>query len=405
MPRRHAVKQTRGPLDTLRVLDLTRATAGPLGSMVLADLGAEVIKIETPADAPGVSSRAKTDPRYTLLGEDYHFLTYNRNKKSIVIDLRQPEGKGLFLDLVRKSDVVFENFRPGAMKRLGLDYEALSKINPKIIYCAVSGFGQRGPHIDRPAFDLVVQALSGSLDICGRRDKGRVLSPGIATGDHWGGLLGSCGILAALYSRQVTGKGQMIDVSLLDGLLHFLAFLITYQANLGWFRDRVDIQLWAGVKTKDGMIVLAAHREAFWANLCKALGHQEWLTDPRFDTQEKRKNKRDMVLDIIEEVLATKTTDEWLKMLTDADVPCCRLNTIAEAIADPQVLLRNMIVTAEHPSGVKIKLPGNPIKMSGTVKEPFDFAPSLGQHTNQILTDILGYTPDRIAELRNKKVV
>ncbi|MFH1087765.1 MAG: CoA transferase [Chloroflexota bacterium] len=405
MPRKRVVTQTRGPLERVRILDITRATAGPMATMYLADLGAEVIKIETPVGSPGVSSRAQSDPRYTILGEDYHFHTYNRNKKSIVIDLRQPEGKELFLGLVKKSDIVFENFRPGVMKRLGLGYDTLSKINPKIVYCCLSGFGQDGPHRDKPAFDLVVQAMSGILDICGRRDNERVYTPGVATGDHWGGLLGCCGTLAALYSREVTGKGQMVDVSLLDGMVSFLSFLVTYQLNLGWFKERVDIQLWAGMKTKDGMVVVAAHREGFWKNLCVALGHEEWQTDPRFDTQEKRKTKRDMVLGVIEEVLKTKTTDEWLRILTEGDVPCCRLNTIADAVVDPQVLHRNMIISVKHPSGVTLKMPGNPIKMSGTVEESFQFAPSLGQHTDQILTDLLGYPQDTISELRKKKVI
>lgn len=406
MPRRLPLEQTRGPLEGVRILDLSRATAGPVGSMFLADLGAEVIKIETPPGVPGLSSRDKADPNHTMFGEDIGFLSYNRNKKSIVLNLRTEEGKAVFYDLTRKSDVVYENFRPGVSRRLGIDYETLKKLNPAIIYCGLSSFGESGPYRDKPSFDLVVQAMGGTLDICGRREKGRALWSGLPLGDNLGGIFASYGVVAALYSRSVTGKGQKIDVAMLDGQISFLTYLIAYQANLGWFRDRLDIQLWGGLRTKDGIIVLDAHRQGFWENLCKALGHEEWLTDPRCDASEKRKYaKREPILDMIEQVLLTKTTDEWYRILTEGDVPCTRLNTVAEVVKDPQVLHRNMVVTVKHPSGGEMKLAGNPIKMSGTVQERWECAPALGQHTEQILTDVLGYSDDKIAQLRHDKVI
>ncbi|MFH1087763.1 MAG: CaiB/BaiF CoA-transferase family protein [Chloroflexota bacterium] len=406
MPGRRPLKQTKGPLEGVRVMDLSRATAGPVGSMLLADLGAEVIKIETPAGVPGLSSRDKADPRHTFFGEDIGFLSYNRNKKSMVLNLRTPQGKEVFYDLARKSDVVYENFRPGVSQRLGIDYDTLQKINPRIICCSLSSFGQSGPYRDKPSFDLVIQAMAGTLDICGRREKGRALWSGLALGDNLGGIFASYGVVAALFSREVTGKGQQIDLAMLDAQVSFLTYLVTYQANLGWFRDRLDIQLWGGLRTKDGIIVLDAHRQGFWENLCRALQHPEWLTDPRFDSSEKRKyDKREPILDMIEQVLLTKTTDEWYKILTEGDVPCCRLNTVAEVVKDPQVLHRNMIVTVKHPSGGELKLPGNPIKMSGTVKERWECAPGLGQHTEEILTQVLGYPEEKIARLKEQKVV
>ncbi len=403
-----AKKATRGrlPLSGVRVLDLTRATGGPYGSMMLADLGAEVIKIETPELARGVSSRVQYDPDYSIKGEDAHFLALNRNKKSIVLDLQSAKGKEVFHKLTRKSDVVFNNFRPGVMKRLGVDYETLRKINPGIVFCSVTGFGSTGPGCDRPAFDLVAQAISGMMSMVDKRDAdGRPAWSTVAIADLAGGIFAAYGIVAALYSRDRTGKGQEVDISLQDAMLALFMEYGLYPLNLGISRDPVARYLWGAFKTKDRYLVICAHRDGFWRNLCRGVGHEEWITDPRFDSLSKRMVNKEGLWSLIEEALAAKTAGEWMQILGKADVPCALVNSIEEGLADPQAAYRNMVPAIGHPSGGQVKIIGNPVKMSEIRSEAFALPPGLGQHTQDILKGLLGYSDEEINELRTQKVI
>ncbi len=395
-----------GPLQSAKILDLTRATAGPFGTRLLADLGAQVIKIESPPKPGETSSRWVLDSRYSFHGEDLHFLTFNRNKKSIAINLKSPRGKEVFYDLVKKCDVVFDNFRPSAVKGLGIDYQTLSKMNPRIISCSLSGFGTTGPLKDAPAFDEVVQAISGIIDLVKARDaSGRLRRPGLAWGDLTGGMFAAFGIVSALYSREHTGKGQLVDVALLDGLMALYVQYATYQLNLGVFEARMGVLLYGSLKAKDKYITLAIHRDAFWENLCKALHHEEWMTDPRFSTVGARIKNREEACRTIETVLGEKSADEWLKILDQYDVPCGPVNSAVEAIEQPQLAARNMIVSIKHSSGDYYKDIGNPVKMSSMKEEVFSSPPGLGQHTREVLAEIAGYSLEKIEELRKAGVI
>lgn len=394
------------PLKGVRVLDCTWATGGPYGTLVLAMLGAEVIKIENPPRVKGVSTRQMLIPKYSHEGEDIHFLTYNRNKKSIVIDLGSPEGKQVFYDLVKKSDVVFDNFRPGVVKRLKIDYETLRKINPRIICTSCSGFGATGPESSKPAFDTIIEASSGVTSILsGLLPKGVIPPsyPGVSWADHVGGLAAAFATVVALYAREFTGEGRMVDVAMQDILISMIGYVITGWANFENFDDPLPKMLWGTFKTKDGYIVICGHRNGMWINLTRALEKEEWQKDPRYDSIANRQKNAEELRSMVEEVLSQKTTEEWLKILSENDVPCTPINNITEVIRSPQVIARNMIVSFEH-KGKSFKAPGNPFKMSDLV-EAFDPPPALGQHTDEILRRILKYPLKKVALLKGKGIV
>jgi len=371
--------------------------------MMMGDLGAEIIKIETPEFALGVTSRQKVDP-YLLYGDDIHFLSLNRNKKSLVLDLKNPKGKEVFYDLAKVSDVVYENFRPGVTKRLGIDYETLRKLNKGIICCGLSGFGATGPNKLAPAFDPVIQASSGMMAQLGMRDAGgRPLHFPLAIGDLYGGVLSSYAVIAALFEREKTGEGQFLDISMQDGLLSLLSYVPAYRLNVGSHKDVMADFLWGAFKTKDDYVILCAHRQGFWENLCKTLGHEDWNTDPRFDSAAKRLENKDELWAIIEDVLASKGRDEWVKILTDGDVPCTPINTEEDLLKDPQVADRNMIVSFKHTTGGELRMLGNPIKMSAHPEDHFESPPLLGQHTKEICIGLLGYSEAKYQELLDEK--
>ena len=394
------------PLRGVRVLDCTWATGGPYGSLLLAFLGAEVIKIETPPTVTGVSTRQMLFPQHSHEGDDIHFLTYNRNKKSIVVDLQSPEGKEVFYDLVKKSDVVFDNFRPGVVKRLGIDYETLRLINSRIISCSVSGFGATGPDKGKAAFDTIIEASSGVTAILQELLPQGIRPPcypGNSWADHVGGLGAAFSILVALYARESTGEGRKLDIGMQDILISMLGYMVTGAANFEPWIDPLPKMLWGAFETKDDFIVLCGHREGMWRKLSKSLGHEEWQADPRFDRHAKRLEQGDVLRAMVEDVLLTKTTDEWLEIFGAGDVPCTRINSLNDVISSPQGLARNMIVGFDH-KGEEIKAPGNPFKMSG-LEEEFNTPPALGQHTEEILLDILRYAPEKIDELRRAGIV
>ena len=398
------------PLSGVRVLDLTQILAGPFGSRILGDLGAEVIKIEQ----PGVGDLSRRLEPYFLEGESAYFLGKNRNKKGITLNLKSEKGGGLFQKLVRVSDVVFENFRPGVMSRLGLGYEILKEINPRIIYCSITGFGNSGPLKDKPAFDAIIQAMGGAMTVTGEKG-GPPLLLGFPMGDLGGGLYAVQGILAALYAREHTGMGQEISISLLDvqiALQGHLGQLFLVSGNLpepvgSGHRTNVPI---AAFQTKDGSYIeIACGMGRFYENLTKVIsrinGFEDLLQSPRFATPALKVEHREELEEILARAFRTKTADEWMPELEEEEVPCGKVNNFAEATSHPQVLHRNMVVEIDHPVSGKYKSAGNPIKMSQIEEEVFAPAPLLGQHNEEVLTKLLGYSPAEIASLQAEGVI
>jgi crotonobetainyl-CoA:carnitine CoA-transferase CaiB-like acyl-CoA transferase len=378
--------------------------AGPYCTLILGDLGAEVIKIEKPGEGEG----SRGMPPHYFDGESAYFIAMNRNKKSMTLDLKNEKGKEIFYELAKKSDVVVDNFRPGVVKKLGVDYDALKKINPRIICCSISGYGQTGPFKDRPAFDLVIQARGGIMSYTGEPGEMPVRM-GAPMGDLAGGLFAAQGILAALYQREKTGKGQVIDISLVDCQTSLLTYRATYYLVGGEIAQpvgsgHVSAHPIRAFRTKTFDIVIDANTENIFAELCHAVGAPEMCTNPQFISRENRlKNKKELYA-ILEKIFLSKTGEEWLEIL-EKRIPIAPINTIDKALSDPQTLSRNMVVEVDYGNNKKTKVVGNPIKMSEIEQEVFQPPPRLGQHTEQILTHILNYSPEQIKELRQQKVI
>jgi crotonobetainyl-CoA:carnitine CoA-transferase CaiB-like acyl-CoA transferase len=398
------------PLAGVRVLDLSQFLAGPYGTQILGDLGAEVIKIEQ----PGVGDGCRGFPPHFRHGFSGYFLAVNRNKKSVTLDLKQAEGRQVFYDLVRRSDVVYDNFRPGVMTRLGIDYETLSTINPRIICCSVSGYGQTGPYKDRPSFDNIIQAMGGLMSYNGEEGRPPV-KVGAPIGDMMGGIVASQGIMAALFQRERTGAGQMIDIGLLDCQVA----LLIYRAQYYWLADEIAEPLGnihrviaptASFQTKDSYIVIDAGQDKFYYQLCEALGLPELAHDARFEHRTERLANREALMAILQETFLTKTTDEWLALMLQHEVPAGPVNTIDRVLNDPHVRQRGMVREVHdprHPEYAGWMATGNPIKMSAMseAEAPFAHPPALGEHTEEILVEVLGYAPTQVAELRERHVI
>jgi len=394
-----------GPLQGIRVLDFTRVLAGPSASLALADLGAEVVKIEP----PGTGDETRTFPPMRD-GESHYYLAINRGKKSIVIDLKSEDGVALAKDLAAKSDIVIENYRPGVMDRLGLGYEALSAVNPKLIYCAISGYGQYGPLRDRPSFDIVLQAMSGALSMNGEPD-GLPTKLGIPLGDLVGGINGPIGILAALHERNVTGRGRYIDVSLMDGLIGMLGYI----AQLAFFRGEDPprpgsqhpnlVPYGIFPARDDGSIVIACLTPAFWGRVCRSIERPELTDDERYNTLEKRRDAREEVNEIVSAFTRRHTVEELVEIFTDHEVPHAPILGVMEALAQPQAAAREMVVETEHETLGPIPIVSRSIKFAGDSQPVPAAPPVLGQHTDEILGGILDLTPERIEALRAAKVI
>ncbi len=391
-------------LKGVRILDLSRATGGPFATLILADLGAEIIKIEAPPEASaGLSTRDVVFPEAIYKGIDLYFFCLNRDKKSIGLNLRHQKGKEMFLELVKKSDVVFDNFRSGVLNKMGIDYNSLKKLNPRIISCSLTGFGSSGPLSDESAFDAIIQAYSGIMHHINQRDvEGRLLWPGIAFADLNGAMMASGAILGALYAREHTGKGRRVEVSMLDVQLSVLIIDAVFQLNLNK-KYEGSRMLWGGYETEDDYIVVAIQRDRFWRNFCKALNREEWITDERFNTIPKRKEKREELSSLIEEVLKTKPINKWLKIFKENNVPHAPLLTIQQAVLHPHAQ-QSMIISLSHPEYGEIKVTGNPIK-EPEVEQAHRWAPSLGEHTNEVLSELLGYNTQKIEELRKGNII
>jgi CoA:oxalate CoA-transferase len=392
------------PLSDIRILDLSLIMAGPYCTLILGDLGAEVIKVER----PGVGEGARGVPPHFFEGESAYFIAMNRNKKSMTLDLKSPKGKEIFYGLAKKSDVVVDNFRPGVVKKLEVDYDTLKELNPRVICCSISGYGQTGPFNDRPAFDLIIQARGGIMSYTG--EPGRMpVRMGAPMGDLAGGLFAANGILAALYQREQTGRGQKIDISLLDCQIS----LLTYRAQYYFVGNEIAQPVGSGhtsihpiraFKTKSFDIVIDFNTQSIFAEFCNAVGKPDLAEDPKFNSRENRLKNKGELYDILERVFLTKTGEQWLELL-DKRVPIGPINRIDRALADPQILSRNMVVEVDYGKEKRLKILGNPIKMCEIEQEAFKAPPRLGEHTEQILTDLLEYSPKGIEELREQKVI
>ncbi len=394
----------KGPLAGVRVLDFTRVLAGPAASLALADLGAEVFKIEP----PGTGDETRTFPP-TRDGESHYYLAINRGKRSIVVDLKSVEGIALVKDLAAKCDVLVENYRPGVMDRLGLGYEAMKAINPRLIYCSISGYGQTGPLKDRPSFDIVLQAMSGALSMNGEPD-GLPMKLGIPLGDLVGGINGPIGILSALYERERTGVGRHIDVSLMDGLMGMLGYIAQLAFFTGKDPQRVGSQHpnlvpYGIFPASDGSIVIACLTPAFWSRVCRSIERPELTEDPRYDTLEKRRDAREEVNAIVSAFTEQHTVDDLVEIFTQHEVPHAPILGVTEALSQPQAMARDMVVQTEHATLGSIPIVNRSIRFTGAEQPVPEAPPVLGQHTETILSDVLELSPERIAALRAAGVI
>jgi crotonobetainyl-CoA:carnitine CoA-transferase CaiB-like acyl-CoA transferase len=393
------------PLDGILVIDLSRVLAGPYCTMELSDMGATVIKVEIPGS--GDDTRAYGPP--FLNGESTYFMSVNRNKKSLTLNLKHARGKEILRELLQKGDVLVENFRPGTLEGLGFGYDAVHALNPKLIYCSISGFGQTGPYAQRPGYDLIAQAEGGVMSLTGEPDAPPI-KVGLSFADITAGMNAFSGILLALLARQQTGEGQRIDVSLLDCQVA----LLTYQAGIffatGKSPDRLgnkhpSITPYETFEARDGHIIIACGNQGFWEKFCKLAGLEHLLADERFTTMKKRVENRAALTPLVAAAVRTRTRQAWYELLDREGIPCGLIKDVAEVCTDPQVLARDMVVQLNHPAAGPISVNGVPIKLSATPGEVKDPPPLLGQHTDEILSDILGYTASEIAEVRQLKAV
>jgi formyl-CoA transferase/CoA:oxalate CoA-transferase len=391
-------------LKGIKVLDLTRALAGPYCTMLLADYGAEVIKVELPGT--GDDTRGWGPP--FVEGESAYFMSINRNKKSLTLDMKNTKSKDILERMIKQSDIIVENFRPGAADRLGLGYEQVKKINPKIIYCSISGFGQDGPYRELPGFDQTLQGMGGMMSITGEPN-GPPMKVGVAIADISGGMFAAFGIMLALFHRQKTGKGQWVDTSLLDSQIAWLTYRAGEYFASGKLPEKVGsghpmIVPYQAFKAKDEYINIAAGNDQLWKRFCKVINMENIMDDPKFVTNAKRVENRKELIAILSKIIETRTGAEWLKLFEDAGIPAGPIYTLDKLFSDPQVLHRKMMVELTHPKAGKIKVTGVPVKLSEAPGEITTPPPLLGQHNKEVLKD-LGYSAEEIEKLIADKVV
>ena len=390
------------PLDGITVLDLTRVLSGPYCTMLLADMGARVIKVEQPGK--GDDTRAWGPP--FLEGESAYFLSINRNKESVTLDFKHPEGRALLEQLIAKADVLVENFRPGTLTKMGLDYETLAKTYPRLIYCSISGFGHTGPRWKQPGYDAIMQAEGGLMSITGTAD-GPPVRLGVAIVDIVSGMFAAYGVAMALLARERCGKGQQVDLAMLDATVA----LLTYQAGNYFASGKVPARLgnrhpsivpYETFTASDGEFVLAVGNDEQWNKFCAVA---ELAADERFATNRQRVSGYDALKPFVADRLRQKPRQHWIDALTQAGVPCGSVRTFDELFADPQLDAREMIAMVEHATIGPLKALGVPVKLSqtpGAVRTP---PPTLGQHTDAVLRHDLGFSADAIAALRQQKVI
>ena len=394
-----------GALAGLRVLDLTTFLSGPFATQILGDLGAEIIKVEHPD-----GDMTRLLPPYFVGPDSAYFHSINRNKKSVCLDLKTEQGRALLADLVAKSDVVVENFRPGVLAKLGLSAQSLTEQHPSLVWCSLSGFGQDGPYRDRPAYDMIVQAQSGGMSLTGDPD-GRPVRSGIPIGDLAAGLYSTIGVLAALQSRRSSGKGQIVDVSMLDCQIALLSYQAAYHLNSGVVPGRQgtghdSIPTYRSFTCGDGTdVVITANTERMWAGLCDALDLAELKQDPRFVNNERRYANRFQLWEMLEARFRKQPAEGWLARLLECDGPAAVVNTLDKSLSDPQVQHRGMVLTLEDGEGQKLGVAGNPIKMSRTRRERHTFPPRLAADTAGVLAGVLGLDAASINSLASSGAI
>jgi CoA:oxalate CoA-transferase len=393
------------PLAGVRVLDLTRVLAGPFCTMNLADLGAEVIKIEVPARGDDSRGYAPTMPT----GDSGYFYSVNRGKKSVTIDLRTTEGAAIFLELTAKSDVVVENFSPTTMSRFGVGFENLKRANPKIVLCSISGFGQTGPMSADPAYDIVAQALGGTMSITGEPG-GAPLRCGVSVGDLSAALYAVSGILAALRVRDRDGVAQHVDVAMLDCQVAMLEdalarFSVSGKVPAPLGTRHPSITPFQRFKASDGYFVAGAGNESIWLHFCDAIGRPELKDDPRFQLNTDRTANHPALEEILVKHFEEKPRSYWLQRLNAAAVPCAPINTVEEVTQNPHLRERNMILHADVRGYRGLIVPGSPLKLAGSAATPDTRAPALGEDTDEVLTRLLGYDSNRLSRLRQQRIV
>jgi formyl-CoA transferase len=405
-----------GPLTHIRVLDLTRVLAGPWCAQNLADLGAEVIKVERPKK--GDDSRAfgppwAKDANGKETSEAGYFLCANRGKKSITIDIASEAGAALVKEIAKTADVLLENFKVGDLASKGLGYEDIKKINPKIIYCSITGFGQTGPYAPKPGYDFMIQGMGGFMSVTGERDHkpgGGPQRAGVPVVDIMTGMYSTIAVCAAIANRERTGQGQHIDMALLDTQVGFLAnqganFLVTGEAPVRLGNTHPNIVPYQSVPTKDGAVIIACGNDNLFSKLCVLLGQPALKTDPRFATNAARVANRDVLDPILDELMQKKTTAEWVEALEGAGVPCGPINNLKEVFENPQVVARGLKVEIPHPTAGKVPLVRSPMRFSETPIEYNTPPPLLGQHTDEILAGVLGKSEGEIAALKKAGTV
>ena len=395
----------RPPLDGVRILAVSQFGAGPFGTNVLADLGAEVIKIEDPDSGGDV---ARYVPPFEIEGDSLYFQSFNRGKKSLAVNLRSDSGREVLHDLVKVSDGVFNNLRGDLPAKLGLDYESLKAVNPAVVCCSLSGFGKTGPMAAAPGYDYLVQGYAGYMSITGEPD-GPPGKCGVSIIDFAGGYAAALGLMVGLFDAQRTGVGRDVDVSLLDTAVAMLSYFATWTLNRDWQPERMPnsshqtLVPSQNFETADGWIVVFCAKEKFYRDLLDVMGLPELAEDPRFDSFAARLKNREMLLPLLSERFITRTSAEWLDDLS-GKVPCGPVSTVSEALENEQVLAREMIIEVDHPEYGVIREVANPVKMAGGIERPSP-APRLGQHTDEILTDVLEYDVGRVEALREEGAV
>lgn len=390
-------------LEHITVLDLTHMLSGPYGTMLLADLGARTIKIEPPVTGEGTRRLLENDPDYSRDGMGAYFLTLNRNKQSVCVDLKSEAGKAVFMDLVRHADVVFDNFSVGVPARLGIDHANLAKINPRIITCSVTGFGETGPQTQRPAFDQVVQAMGGGMSITGTPESGPTRS-GIPIGDLGGGIFGAMGVLAAIAERERTGLGQHVDVSMLDGQISLLNYMATMYLLSGHIPQGIGNGHFVHVPynsypTADGYVIVACIGDPFFERFAEFINLPE-LNNPEYKKQPVRFADKDKIDALIAKKFREQTTSYWLEQLRAARIPCGPVNNFEQALNDPQIQARDMVIPVKLHTGETVRMPGNPMKLSGARSQRYTSPPPLGADTESVMTTLLGYSAEKLAALQ-----
>lgn len=394
-----------GALHGVRVLDLTRVLAGPYSTMMMADMGADVIKLEIPGK--GDDSR-QFGP--FVKSESSYYMNLNRNKKGVTLNLKDPEGKEIFLDLVRKADIVVENYRPGTMEKLGLGYDNLKEVNPGIIYGCVSGFGHYGPYKDRAGYDIIGQAMGGLMSTSGWPG-GEPTRSGTAMADVLAGLSLTVGILGALHSRSETGLGQKVDVSLVDSVVSSLEIINQIYLVEGRIPQRIgnryeSVYPYDSFKALDGSLVIGCGNDKLWGKLCHVMNKPELINDERFDKNPKRVQGHEEVKPIVEEWTMQHTIDDAVEILLKAGIPAAPINTIDRLVKDPHIAgAREMFVEVDHPVAGKLKITGSHIKLSDTKTAIKSSSPLLGQHNNEIYEKILDINEEKIEQLKQKGVI